>query len=180
MKTKSIFTLFLFALITHFSQAQGADTLKPSTKYKKVFPGIILGWNRIGFSTGEAGLLIGFTNNSFKQTKAMTIFLHGPSLGCEFGNYQDAFRVAPKLSYEVYSLYLGGRVSLVDYMKNAEHNLYVSPEAGITLGSMLNIFAGASFPVSGEELEEIKTFRLTVSINLLLFYLGKEKSGKIN
>lgn len=169
----------LFALAANFSHAQGSDTLKPTVKYKKVFPGLVLGWNRVGFSTGEAGLLIGLTNNSLKQTKLMSVFLHGPSLGCELGNYQEAFRAAPKLSYEIYTLYLGGKISVIDYMNDNIHSLYISPEAGITLASMLNIFAGANFPVSGEEVEDVKTFRMTVSINLLFFYFGKDKSKKI-
>jgi len=135
---KFIFTLFAFVLIANFAHAQDTDTLKPTVKYKKVFPGISLGWNRIGFSTGEAGLLIGFTNNSLKQTKAMSMVMHGPSIGCEMGNYENAFRVAPKFSYEYYTTFIGGRISIIDYMNNGLHNLYVSPEAGIAFGAFLN------------------------------------------
>ena len=178
MKNKILF-LLLLALAANFSQAQSQDSMQVQ-KYKKIFPGITLGWNRLGFSTGEAGLFIGLTNNSLKQTKAMTIIMHGPSVGCELGNYENAFRAAPKFSYECYTSFIGGRISLVDFMKNDAHNLYVSPEAGISFGAFLNIFAGANFHVSGEELPEVKTFRLTVCVNLLFFYLAKEKSGKTN
>lgn len=174
MKTKIIFTLFLFAFFANFSFAQGSDTLMPTVKYKKVFPGLVLGWNRVGFSTAEAALIIGLTNNKIKQTKIMSMIMHGPSFGCLAGKYENAFRIAPKLSYEYYTSFLGGRISAIDFMKNDEHNLYVSPEAGISFGSILNIFAGANFPVSGEELPEVKTFHLSVTVDLLFFYFGKK------
>ena len=170
----TIILLLLLALSYGWCRAQGTDSVQ-APKYKKVFPGLTLGAHRVGFWTGEAGLLLGFTNNKLEQTKIMSMILHGPSLGCEMGRYENAFRVAPKLSYGYYTSFLAGKVSLVDYMKNEDHNLYISPEAGLSFGSFLDLFAGANFLVSGNEIPDVKTFRLTLSINLLFFYFGKGK-----
>lgn len=177
MKNKILFVALL-CLATTLSQAQSADTLKPSEKYKKVFPGITLGWNRVGFSTGEAALLIGLANNSLKQTYAMSMIMHGPSFGCQVGEYNNAFRVAPKFSYEYYTSFLAGRVSLVDFLDDDVHSFYVCPEAGISFGTLLNVFAGANFPVSKQTVTDVKTFRLTISANILFFYFAKDKSRK--
>lgn len=178
MKAKTLPLTLLFALCAGFANAQTADTLTPSVKYKKVFPGITLGWNYVGFSTAEAGFIIGLTNNSLKQTKAMTMIMHGPSFGCEMGNYENAFRVAPKVSYGYYTSFLAGRLSVVDFMKNDAHSFYVSPEAGLSFGSLLDFFLGANFLVSGNEIPDVSTFRGTLSLNLLFFYFKKEKSKK--
>ncbi|TAL61091.1 MAG: hypothetical protein EPN85_05690 [Bacteroidetes bacterium] len=177
MKNKGLF-LLLFVLAANFSPAQHPDSLQLAEKYKKVFPGITLGWNQVGFSTGEAGLLIGLTNNSSQQTKTMSMIMHGPSFGCQVGTYNNAFRVAPKFSYEYYTTFVGGRVSVVDYMDDHIHSLYFSPEAGISFGAFLNFFAGANLLVSGNEIQDVKTLRFTVSLNLLLFYFGKNQSKK--
>ena len=166
-------------MISICSMAQKTDSI-PQNRYKKTFPGMVLGANKVGFWTGETGFFLGLTNNKMKQTKILSMFLHGPSLRCELGKQNDTLLIAPKFSYDYFTTYLGARISLVDYIRSNKHNLYISPEAGVSLGSFLSVYAGVNFPISSNELIEIKTFRLSITTNLLFFYFGKDKSGKTN
>ena len=99
---------------------------------------MVLGANKVGFWTGETGFFLGLTNNKMKQTKILSMFLHGPSLRCELGKQNDTLLFGPKFSYDYFTQFLGARISVVDYMWGKKHNLYVSPEAGVSLGSFLS------------------------------------------
>lgn len=167
--------LLLFFLISLFAKGQILDTIASSNKFKKHFPGITLGYNHTGFHSAEAGFVFFLINNSNKETNMFSMILHGPSVGCQLGNYLSAFRVAPRISYEYYTTFIGGRISLVDYMDDDIHSFYLSPEAGISFGSTLNLFAGASIPISDNSISDVSAFRLTAAVNLLFFYFGKDK-----
>ena len=91
------------------------------------------------------------------------------------GNYGHAFRVVPKISYEYYTTFVGGRVSLVDYMINDLHSLYLCPEAGISFGGILNLYAGVSLPFSGNKITDINTFRFSANMNILFFFFKKDQ-----
>ena len=171
MKKKIVF-IFTLGILTNFSYAQTDTIYEP--KVKRVFPAIQLGGNKTGSWKGEAAFLLGLTNRSLKQTKTMTMIMHGPSIGCEMGRYLHAFRIAPKISYQYYTSFIGGRISLVDYMDDNLNNLYICPEAGISFGGFVNIFAGASFPVSDNKVADVNTFRLTANMNLLFFFFKKD------
>ena len=177
MKNKIFFSL-LFCAFTFASSFAQDTVLVPSNKYKKVLPGMILGANRSGFWTGEAGFFLGLTNKSMEQTKIMSMFMHGPSLRCELSKRNDTLLIAPKFSYEYLTGFFSGRLSFVDYMWNGNNNLYFSPEVGMSFGSLINIFCGVNLPVSDDKFKDVKTFRLSITTNLLFFYFGKNKSGK--
>ena len=172
MKTFFTFCILLFVSCSLYGQ----DSLS-HPKYKKVFPAIQLGGNKTGSWKGEAAFLLGLTNNSLKETKILSMIMHGPSIGCEMGSYNDAFRIAPKISYEYYTSSIGGRISLVDYAVNDLHNLYFCPEAGISFGGILNLYAGVSLPFSGNKVTDINTFRFSANMNILLFFFKKDKQA---
>lgn len=172
MKKTGMFLLG-FSLVSNFSFAAMPDSI-PEQKVKRIYPAIQLGGNKTGSWKGETAFLLGLTNRSLKQTKPMTMIMHGPSLGCEMGNYLNAFRIAPKFSYEYYTSFIGTRLSFIDYMDDELHNLYISPEAGMSFGGFFNIYAGASFPLSGNEIQGVNTFRLSVNMNLLFFFFKKD------
>lgn len=175
MKTKIFFTSLLFICLASFSFAQGSDSIA-APKQQLFWPGIKLGGNYTGIWTGESEFVFGLnTSDPEKISKITSTVLHGPALGCEFGNYENAFRVAPKFSYVYYSYFFGARISATDYMKGNEHNIYISPEAGISMTGFLNIFAGVNFLASGNEVKGIKMFRASVTIDLLFFYFSKDK-----
>ena len=172
MKKLFISLFFLFCSQIIFSQS--ADTAAGS-HVKKFLPGIMLGADYTGFWTGEAGIIFGINAiNPNKQTKITSTMMHGPALRCEFGNLRDTFLLVPKVSYEYYSMMLGAKITLADYMRNNSHNLYLCPEAGITMGTMLNLYAGVNIPVSGE-VQGVKMLRLSATIDLLFLYFKKHQ-----
>ena len=171
---KKIFILFIFIFSSQIIFSQ-SDTAVPGSHIKRFLPGIMLGGNYTGFWTGEAGLIFGINGiNPNKQTRMTSTMMHGPALRCEFGNLRDTFLLVPKISYEYYSLMLGARITLADYIRNNSHNLYFCPEAGITMGTMLNLYAGINIPVSGE-VKGVKMLRLSAVIDLLFIYFKKNK-----
>ncbi|MBI3503119.1 MAG: hypothetical protein HY063_15135 [Bacteroidetes bacterium] len=170
---KKIFILFILFLFVKNLLAQ-TDSL-PNAK-RKFMPAIKIGGNYVGFFTGEAGFLFGMTRkNLHEASKVTSTTCHGPAISCEIGKPGNDLLIAPKLSYEYYSIFYGARISVVDYMNGSTHNIYICPEAGISGGASFTIFAGANIPVSGG-IGEVKTFRASLVINLFSYLFKKDKS----
>ena len=176
MKEK-IILVFALALLTNMCVAQNKDSIA-EPKVKSVFPGITLGTNYTSYWNAEASFLLGLTNTSEKATKIHSMLMHGPTFGFQLARYNHAFRAAPKFSYEYYTNFWGGRICVVDYLDDGIHSIYVSPEAGLSFGSFLNLFFGVNLPVSDAKIAEVKTFRFSATVDLLFFYFEKDKSKR--
>ena len=175
---KKIFILFVLCYsVSKISLAQSSDSSSVKGE-RKYMPAIKAGGNYVGFFTGEAGFFLGITRkNLLEASKITSTMCHGPALSCEFGKPNDTLLIAPKLSYEYYSIFYGARISVVDYMKGNSHNIYISPEVGVSGGAFFNIFAGANIPVSGK-IEEVKMLRISLTVNLFTYLFKKDKQPK--
>lgn len=174
---KNIILVFILALVAQLSYAQTANT-GPEPKVKRVFPGFTFGANYTSHWSPELSLLLGMTNRSDKATKINSMLMHGPTLGVQLSKFDNAQRIIPRLSYEYYSNFWGGRLCLTDYFNRNIHSIYISPEAGFSGGGFLNLFFGVNLPVSENKIAEVRTFRFSATVDLLFFYFGKDKSQK--
>ena len=171
---KKIFILISFCSLASFSFSQSADSI--STKGERKFmPAIKVGGDYTGFFTGEAGFFLGMTRKNLNEASKLTSTMcHGPAIACEIGKPGEDILFGPKFSYEYYSISYGGRISVIDYMNENSHNIYISPELGITGGGIFNIFAGANIPVSGG-ITEVSTLRVSLTLNLFSYLFKKDK-----
>lgn len=97
---------------------------------------------------------------------------HGPGVGLEVGG-QGRLLVAPKLAYEGYLNGIGGRVEAAYYLGSNGHgitgDLRLTPQAGISLGGVLNVFYGYSIPLTNSRLDGLGAHRLSIYLNFLDF-----------
>ncbi len=100
---------------------------------------------------------------------------YGPSVGVEVGGYNGpngaTVLVAPKLSYEAQVLLVGGRLDLAYYLADigprVVGDLRLTPQIGLSLLAVLNVYYGYALPVLGPEIGPLGRHRLSIYINLL-------------
>ena len=166
-KPKYLVTVcFILSCCVLFAQAD-STTYTPK-QGRDFIPTIKLGYNKTKFSTVEAGILFGLgVSSKDKQTTEGTILLSGPSLELEAGKFrQENILLAPKISYEWNTSFLGWRISCIDYMEEpGSNNFYVAAELGIT-GVLLNLYGGLHYSLSGERVAGISDIRFSVCLNI--------------
>ena len=173
-KTKYLVTAY-FILSSCILFAQADSSMYTPKKGRAFIPTVKLGYNKIKFSTVEAGILFGRgVSSKDKQTTEGTVILSGPSIELEAGKFRQAnILLAPKISYEWNTSLLGWRISCIDYIEEpGSNNFYVAAELGIT-GVLLNLYGGLHYSLSGERVAGISDIRFSVCLNIPTKLFGK-------
>ena len=172
---KNILTLIFccFSCIC-FSQSENYSEFKePKTKGFVFSPGIII--QKEIFTEFSIGY--GDIYTDFKPKMVPNIGFKGFKLGMETNLKSKAdFIIAPKIGYEISITYFSIRLSALNYFKNNQSEFRLLPEAGISLGGLVNLTYGYGIGF-GNTIHEISNHRLTLSFNLnrKLFKAAKYK-----
>lgn len=98
--------------------------------------------------------------------------LYGPSVGLDISGNSENFVLAPKLSYEAMFAVVGGRLDLsYNLNQNITGDLRLTPQIGLGVFGLLNLYYGYGFHVAGTRLDALGNHRLSLYINFL--HIGK-------
>ena len=73
----------------------------------------------------------------------------------------------PKLSYEATFYFAGVRLNLIDYTSFKASDFRFTPEIGISLSKVLDIYYGYNIPLGTERISNVVNNRVTVTINII-------------
>ena len=130
---------------------------------------------QVGFSTQERPVLVvgillspGLHNEQRGFNDYLTTW--GPSLGADV--FFAPLTVAPRLSIEgafAGNSFVGpaGRLDLTLHSRDGLSDLRLTPQLGLTLAALLNVYAGYAIPLRSERQPFVSPFRLTLTGNFL-------------
>ncbi|MFN8437811.1 MAG: hypothetical protein U0V72_09235 [Cytophagales bacterium] len=113
---------------------------------------------------GELGIIYGKTIWT-KEGPGIPILASGLKLATEFNFNSKNFILAPKVCFEFNTPLLGTRLSIIDFTNFTNHDFKFTPEIGISLGTLVNLFYGYNFSLTENRLDNIGTHRFTLTIN---------------
>lgn len=90
----------------------------------------------------------------------------GPKISSEFNFRSSQFIIGPKISYEFDIVALGTRVSLIDYTNFKKSDMCFTPEIGLSVAGMLDVFYGYNIALSSSRTDIPGTHRITLTINI--------------
>lgn len=112
---------------------------------------------------GEVGVIYGF---SARGGSCNPGGLGGIKIATEFNFNNKDFFIGPKICAELDVLIFGARLSLIDYTDFTYHDLKLTPEIGLSLSGMVNLFYGHNYSLTDKRLQNISTNRLSLTFNL--------------
>jgi hypothetical protein len=101
-------------------------------------------WGEFGF--GRMARLQHYNAFGKGTTSAAASFTFGADMG-----YDSSFIIAPKLSMEFSSVFLGGRVSYGYYMQDGNSSGVIGLEGGLNIVSVFFVYAGYNFVKGNSE-----------------------------
>jgi hypothetical protein len=163
---KKIFTLILLLFLVNNLQGQTIkrDSIKKYFKnYELKFSAGLAVQNQWTI-TGDIGLIYGENNQNIHVAGNG---YKGIKVGSEFNFSTNDFILGPKICYERTFLLVGGRLSLIDYTNFKTNDFRLTPEIGLSLLGLINIFYGWNFPLSDNRIPQIGIQRVSLTINFL-------------
>jgi hypothetical protein len=164
VKYPIIFCL-LFNAIMAFGQKDTSNH-KTLTKYDKHLY-LTVGISKQKQIMGEVGLLYG---NWLHEHSGITIGMSGMKVSTEFNFKAENFTIAPKVGYEMAILYVGGKLSIMDYTNFTYHDFKLTPEIGLTSAGLMNVYYGINIPITKSRLDNVSLHRFSLTFNLDKFY----------
>ena len=159
------FFILIFLLTVSFCFSQSGETV--SAKEQKsidfVFsPGILI--QKELFT--ELNIGIGEVSTRFPEKMIPIVGFTGFKIGME-SNFKsnDDFIIAPKVGYEMSITYFSIKLSALNYFQNNQSEFRLLPEAGISIGGLVNLTYGYGISF-GNSINGISNHRLTLSFNL--------------
>ena len=158
MKKLILFTILILNSTIGLSQ-------KDSTK-KHIFEDYHL-YPSIGISyqkqlVGEVGVLYAYSQ---PFSHCQTNVLYGIKLAAEFNFNSNHFYMAPKIGIQTDYLLLSARLNLIDYTNSTYHDLKLTPEIGLSITNIINIYYGYNIPLTPNKINDIGTHRVTLNFN---------------
>ncbi|RAJ13416.1 hypothetical protein LY08_01933 [Olleya aquimaris] len=151
-------------MISGFGYSQSGETayLKEPRSLDVVFsPGIFI--QKEIFT--EANILLGTVYNNQSGYIPM-VGATGFRVGIETNlKSNENFIIAPKLGYEISVTYFSIRLSALNYFQNKQSEFRLLPEAGISIGGLINLTYGYGIGF-GQTIHGISNHRLSLSFNL--------------
>jgi hypothetical protein len=162
----------LFNAIMAFGQKDTANHKTALTEYDKHLY-LAVGIVKQKQLMGEVGLLYG---KWFHEHSGVTIGMSGMKVSTEFNFQSKNFTIAPKVGYEFAILYVGGKLSLMDYTNFTYHDFKLTPEIGLTSAGYMGVYYGINIPITKSHLDNVSLHKFSLMFNLDKFYtLGKGK-----
>jgi len=152
--------VFMFVVINAYCQA---DSAKGFNDNRFIITG---GVNLHHNVMGEIGVLYG--NILGDNDKFGPLGLKGVRLASEFNTDSKNFILGPKISYEFDLIFLGLRMSIIDYKESNLNDFRFVPEIGLTLIGCIDLFYGVNIPLTHERISAISLSRLSLIININL------------
>lgn len=151
---------FVLVLIVLKSNAQSENT----SNYKW---GAMIGYKyqetnfiELGLVCSKMGKGSGYFNDGILSQKNI-----GVGLDINLSN----FLIGPKLSYEINYVFIAARANITTYTDFKKTDIRFTPEIGITLFGLLNIYYGYNLALSDFQFNEIGNHRIGVHINIIPF-----------
>jgi hypothetical protein len=115
---------------------------------------------------GELGVGFGFIDAWGACECGPQNLYFGLKLATEFGKISEKKTIiAPKIGAEVNLRFVGARINFIDYTDFTHHDIKFTPEIGISLNGLSNLFYGYNFSISKKNLEGVARNRLTLVFN---------------
>lgn len=112
----------------------------------------------------EVGVI--YCVSTLKHSNAVpVVFL--PKLSTEFYLAGGEPYLAPKISFEAFYAFAGARINLIDYTNFKISDYRFTPEIGLTLAGVIDIYYGYNIPIGNTRIENVVTNRITVTFNFI-------------
>ena len=126
----------------------------------KLYPSVGISYQKQ--LVGEVGVIYAYSQ---PFSHCQTNILYGIKLASEFNFDSNHFYMAPKIGIQTDYLLLSARLNLIDYTNSTYHDLKLTPEIGLSITNIINIYYGYNIPLTPNKINDIGTHRVTLNFN---------------